>query len=201
MTERRTGEHCTDEELVRRAKAGDRVATEAILERYKSVVRARARRFFLAGGETEDLIQEGMVGLYEAINAYDGEKSPRLSFKNFSYLCITRRIMDAVKRAARDKNSPLNNYISIFSPHFDLTGGCNGEDEIIRVEDRTELLQKLSKALSALEFQIVVMYMDGMTCGQISEATGKDLKSIDNALQRSKKKLAKILQQPDGAGT
>ncbi len=184
----------TDEELVRLAKAGDRPATERILERYKSMVRARARRFFLAGGETEDLIQEGMVGLYEAINAYDEEKSPRMSFKNFSYLCISRRIMDAVKRAARGKNVPLNNYVSIFSPHFDLTGGYSAEEELIRVEDGTEFLQKLSKALSALEFQIVVMYMDGMTCGQISDATGRDLKSIDNALQRSKKKLAKILQ-------
>ena len=184
----------TDEELVRLAKADDRPATERILERYKSMVRARARRFFLAGGETEGLIQEGMVGLYEAINAYDEEKSPRMSFKNFSYLCISRRIMDAVKRAARGKNVPLNNYVSIFSPHFDLTGGYSAEEELIRVEDGTEFLQKLSKALSALEFQIVVMYMDGMTCGQISDATGRDLKSIDNALQRSKKKLAKILQ-------
>ena len=186
-------EELTDEQLVRSAKTGDRAAIEDVLQRYKSVVRARARQLFLAGGETEDLIQEGMVGLYEAINAYDEEREPHLSFKNFSYLCINRRIMDAVKSAARGKNGPLNDYISIFSPHFDLMGGYSAEDELIRVEDRTELLQKLSKALSALEFQIVVMYMDGLTCGQISEATGRDLKSIDNALQRSKRKLAKIL--------
>lgn len=183
----------TDEALVVLAKAGDSAAIETLLERYKSIVRARARRFFLAGGETEDLIQEGMVGLYEAINAYDEARAPRLSFKNFSYLCINRRIMDAVKSAARGKNGPLNNYISIFSPHFDLTGGCSAEEELIRVEDRTELLQKLSQALSALEFQIVVMYMDGLTCAQISEATGRNIRSIDNALQRSKKKLTKII--------
>lgn len=183
----------SDEELAIRAQGGDRLATETLLERYKHVVRARARCFFLVGGETEDLIQEGMVGLYEAITAYDGEKSKKSSFKNFSYLCISRRIMDAVKHDARGKNGPLNNYVSIFSPHFDLTGGYSAEDELIRTEDRTEFLQKISKVLSAFEFQIVVMYVDGMSYAQIAEATGKDTKSIDNALQRSKKKLINVL--------
>lgn len=188
-------ERASDEELVKRAQNGDQAATEELLERYKNVVRARARSFFLAGGETEDLIQEGMVGLYNAIHAYDGEKSARLSFKNFVYLCVSRRIIDAVKNAARDKNVPLNNYVSIFDLNFDLADENSAEEELIRTEDRTELLQKMSKALSAFEFRIVVMYMDGMSYVQIAEATGKDTKSIDNALQRSKKKLMGIFKK------
>jgi RNA polymerase sporulation-specific sigma factor len=185
----------SDEELVKRAQAGDRQATEEILERYKNVVRARARSFFLVGGETEDLIQEGMVGLYNAIHAYDEEKSQRVSFKNFVYLCVSRRIIDAVKSASRDKNAPLNNYVSIFDSDFELADDYSAEDELIETENRTEFLQKMSKALSAFEFQIVVMYMDGMSYAQIAEATGKDVKSVDNALQRSKKKLTGIFKR------
>jgi RNA polymerase sporulation-specific sigma factor len=184
----------SDEELVRKAQAGDRQATEQILERYKNVVRARARSFFLAGGETEDLIQEGMVGLYNAIHAYDEDKRKHVSFKNFVYLCVSRRIIDAVKSAARDKNAPLNNYVS-FDSDFDLADDYSAEDELIETENRTEFLQKISKALSAFEFRIVVMYMDGMSYTQIAEATGKDVKSVDNALQRSKKKLTGILKR------
>lgn len=191
------GAFVSDEELVSRAQKGDGAATEELLERYKHVVRARARGFFLAGGETEDLIQEGMVGLYEAITAYDVERGNKLSFKNFSYLCISRRIMDAVKQASRGKNGPLNNYVSIFSPHFDLTGGTSAEDELIRVEDGTEFLQKISKALSAFEFRVVVMYIDGMSYARMAEATGKDIKSVDNALQRSKKKLINVFMKKE----
>lgn len=183
----------SDEKLVAKAQSGDSDATDEIMERYKHVVRARARSFFLAGGETEDLIQEGMIGLYEAINAYKGEMEGKASFKNFSYLCITRRIVDAVKQAAREKNIPLNNYVSIFSPNFDLTDSYSADESLLRSEDRAEFFQKIAKVLSTFEFQIVVMYMDGMSYAQIAKATGKDAKSIDNALQRSKKKLAKAL--------
>ncbi len=187
-------ERKSDEELVLSAQGGDRAATEELLNRYKNVVRAQARSFFLIGGETEDLIQEGMVGLYAAVHDYDGGKDRRLSFKNFAYLCISRRIADAVKHAARDKNRPLNNYVSIFDPHFELADEFSAEEELIRREDRTEFLQKMSKALSPFEFQIVIMYMDGMSYARIAEATGKDVKSIDNALQRSKKKLMGIIR-------
>lgn len=185
----------SDEALVTRAHAGDQTAVEEILERYKGVVRARARSFFLAGGETEDLIQEGMVGLYRAVNAYDCEKIGRSSFKNFAYTCISRCIIDAVKRAARDKNRPLNNSISIFDPDFEAVDGYDAEEELIRVESRTELLERLSKALSDFEFRIFIMYMDGMSYARIVEATGKDYKSVDNALQRSKKKLIALLNK------
>jgi RNA polymerase sporulation-specific sigma factor len=135
-----------------------------------------------------------MVGLYNAVHAYDEEKSKHVSFKNFVYLCVSRRIIDAVKSAARDKNAPLNNYVS-FDSDFDLADDYSAEDELIETENRTEFLQKISKALSAFEFRIVVMYMDGMSYTQIAEATGKDVKSVDNALQRSKKKLTGILKR------
>ncbi|MBR7100364.1 MAG: sigma-70 family RNA polymerase sigma factor [Clostridia bacterium] len=182
----------SDEELVFQAKGGNHACMEALLNRYKHVVRARARSFFLAGGETEDLIQEGMVGLYEAITAYDSERSNKSSFKTFAALCISRRIIDAVKHASREKNTPLNNSVSISSLPYDIIDDCGIDEQLIRTEDRTEFLQKIGKILSPFEFQIVVMYMDGMTSVQMSEATGKDGKSIDNALQRSKKKLKSI---------
>ncbi len=177
----------SDETLVVKAQSGDTDCTNVLLERYKPVVRARARSFFLVGGETEDLIQEGMVGLYEAITVYNGKSS----FKNFAYLCISRRIIDAVKIAARGKNNPLNDAENL--GEIDLEGGYNAEEELIRIEDRSEFYKKISKALSVYEFKIFIMYVDGMSYSEISEATGKDFKSIDNALQRSKKKLIKIL--------
>jgi RNA polymerase sporulation-specific sigma factor len=108
---------------------------------------------------------------------------------------VSRRIIDAVKSASRDKNAPLNNYVSIFDSDFELADDYSAEDELIETENRTEFLQKMSKALSAFEFQIVVMYMDGMSYAQIAEATGKDVKSVDNALQRSKKKLTGIFKR------
>ncbi|MBP5242585.1 MAG: sigma-70 family RNA polymerase sigma factor, partial [Clostridia bacterium] len=132
----------TDEELVKKAQSGDQTATEEILERYKHVVRARARRFFLAGGETEDLLQEGMVGLYQAINAYDAQKERRMSFKNFAYLCIARRMTDAVRKASRGQKDALYNYVSIFEPQLDLAEDRNAEEEVIRIEDGGELLQR-----------------------------------------------------------
>lgn len=195
MTKKKTEQAIPDEELVARAQGGNQSATEELMERYKSAVRARARSFFLVGGETEDLIQEGMVGLYRAVHAYDCKKEGRQSFKNFAYLCITRCIIDAVKSATRDKNRPLNNYVSIFDPDFEATDAYDAEEEIIEVESRGEMLEKMSKALSDFEFRIFVMYMDGMSYARIVEVTGKDYKSVDNALQRSKKKLIAILNK------
>lgn len=183
-----------DEELVALAQKGDHGAEEELMNRYKNPVRARARSFFLNGGETEDLIQEGMMGLFTAIHKYDGEKEGRLSFKNFAYLCISSRIVDAVRSAGRGKNRPLNDSVSIFDPNVEIADEFSAEDEMIRQEDRAEFLQKIGKALSSFEFRIVVMYMEGVSYAQIAETTGKDIKSVDNALQRSKKKLMKIIR-------
>lgn len=177
-----------DEALVARAKRGDNAAAEALLLRYKNAVRARARGFFLAGGETDDLVQEGMVGLYSAIVDYDSQSDK--SFKNFAYLCVTRRILDAVKKASRNKNVPLNDYVSISDPDFQsLSEGETPEDYLIGDESRAEFRMRLMKELSDFEFRVLTMYLEGLSYAHIGEATGKDFKSIDNALARSKKKL------------
>ena len=184
----------TDESLVERAQAGDKQATEELLSRYAGLVRGRARGFFLVGGETEDLIQEGMIGLYRAVSEYRTDREGGMSFKNFAYLCVSRRIIDAVKASARKKNVPLNNYVSLFQSEWEMPVS-SPKDEVIRGEDRREFLQKMSKELSDFEFRVTVMYMDGLSCAEICEATGKEEKSVDNAIQRSKKKLQKLLKR------
>ena len=186
MSQQRT----PDEVLVQKAQSGDKQAMEILFFRYGGVIRSKARGFFLAGGETEDLVQEGMMGLYEAVSDYrQGEKS--MSFKNFAHLCISRKIIDAVKSSARKKNIPLNNYVSLFSIDWEEPEK-DPEEELILSENRRELMQKISGALSDFEFKITIMYIDGMTTSEICAGTGKDCKSVDNALQRSKKKLQKL---------
>lgn len=188
----RSAEKISDERLVELSRQGEGQATEEILRRYTGAVRGVARGFFLAGGETEDLIQEGMMGLCRAITDFkEGEKHS--SFKNFAYLCIKRRILDAVKASARKKNTPLNNYVA-FSEDWEVPG-FSPEEELINSENRREFMQKISKELSDAEFRITVMYMDGMSCAEICEATGRNEKSVDNAIQRSKRKLQKILKR------
>ncbi len=153
-----------------------------------NTVLARARGFFLAEGDTDDLVQEGMIGLYSAINEYSEREGK--SFKNFAYLCITRQILDAVKHSRRRKNSPLNNSVSLFDPHLEaFVGEENPEDFLLDDESRAEFRLKLMRELSDFEFRVMTMYLEGMNYSDICEATGKDMKSVDNALARSKKKL------------
>ncbi len=184
----------SDEALVALAQNGDKQATEELLTRHAGLVRGCARGFFLIGGETEDLIQEGMIGLYGAIRDYrEGETAS--SFKNFAYLCISRRIIDAVKKSAGKKNAPLNDATPIgVWDDKDASNSFNPEDWLILRDDRREFRQKISGVLSDFEFKVTTMYMDGMTCAEICEATGKTAKSVDNALQRSKKKLQEVLR-------
>ena len=184
----------SDEELVTLAQKGDKQAMEELLIRHAGLVRGCARGFFLIGGETEDLIQEGMIGLYGAIGDYRQDETAS-SFKNFAYLCISRRIIDAVKTSARKKNSPLNDATLIgLGAEKELSKYSNPEDWLILRDDRREFRQKMSGVLSDFEFKVATMYMDGMTCAEICEATGKTAKSVDNALQRSKKKLQEVLR-------
>ncbi len=180
-----------DESLVKKAQNGDITATERLLRRYMNTVRARARGFFLVGGETDDLVQEGMIGLYAAIGDY--KEGCGKSFKNFAYLCVTRNILDAIRRSGRRKNVPLNNYVSLFDPDLStFAEEETPEDFLIDTESNAEFRMKLMKELSDFEFRVVAMYLEGMSYAEICEATGKDAKSIDNALARSKKKLLKI---------
>ena len=170
-----------DEELVLSAQAGDKVAQEELLNRYKDAVRARARKFFLAGGETEDLVQEGMIGLYCAVRDY--QPSQGKTFKNFAYLCVTRRIYDALRIDGRhpvpDGGDPDCIAQEVSSP----------EDIYIDDETRLEFDARLLKVLSDFEYRVIRLYLDGTSYAVISESTGKDVKSIDNALARAKKKL------------
>lgn len=180
-----------DEELVALSNAGDKQATEALLLRHAGLVRGCARGFFLVGGETEDLIQEGMIGLYNAIEDYKPKEG---SFKKFASLCISRRIIDAVKAAARKKNMPLNYYVS-FMDEDPVFSGLSPEDMLILSDDRREFRQKMSRVLSDFEFKVTTMYIDGLSCAEICEMAGKSAKSVDNAIQRSKRKLQEILKK------
>ena len=188
----------TDETLVALAQSGDKLAMEELLLRYTGLVRVCARGFFLVGGETEDLIQEGMIGLYNAVIDYkprisEGKENSK-SFKNFAGMCITRRIIDAVKASARKKNLPLGYYASPLHDEWADTD-LSPEDRIILNDDRREFRQKMSKVLSDFEFKVTTMYVEGMSCDEICDATGKPAKSVDNAIQRSKRKLQQILKK------
>ncbi len=178
----------SDEALVVRAQKGDASATEQLLRRYAGTVRAHARRFFLAGGETDDLVQEGMIGLYAAVREYRAEEGK--SFKNFAYLCVRRHILDAVKASARRKNGPLNESVSLSDPDLGAQAEEGSpEDLVLEGEEEREFRKRLTKELSDFEFRVMTMYLDGMSYAEICEATGKNNKSIDNALTRAKKKL------------
>ena len=173
----------TDESLVERAQAGDKQATEELLSRYAGLVRGRARGFFLVGGETEDLIQEGMIGLYRAVSEYRVDREGGMSFKNFAYLCVSRRIYDALRAAGRPRE---------YGGDPDtLSEGGTPEDTLLAGEMRAELRLRLTGTLSDFEFRVVTLWLEGMSYASIARVTGKDMKSIDNALARSKKKLQK----------
>lgn len=175
----------TDEELVTLCQSGDKSAWEQLYSRYKPRVRAIAHRFFLSGSEAEDLVQEGMFGLISAVNGY---KKSGTGFSGYAYYCIYHKIVDAVKKSFGAKHSALNNFLPIVEmseEHY----SPNPEDEIIRREDKRELLRKMSRILSSLEFKAMVLYTDGLTIAEIAAELGKDYKSIDNAINRAKRKL------------
>lgn len=177
-----------DEELALLAQQGDGAAAEELLLRYRNAVRSRARKYFLEGGETEDLVQEGMIGLYSAIRGYNAASGK--SFKNFAYLCVTRRIYDVLRIAGRHKMGD-----DVLCDPDSFSEGDTPEDFLIEGESRAEFRLKLMRALSDFEFRVVTMYLEGMSYAAIAEVTGKDMKSIDNALFRSKKKLQKAFSE------
>lgn len=177
----------TDDLLATAAQRGDKAAEEELLRRYAGLVRAAARQYFLRGGETEDLIQEGMIGLYGAIRDYSKEKNS--SFKNFAYVCVEHRILDAVRTSAKKGNAPLNTSVPLFAAEG-VEAGDNPLDRMIRIENHREFIRKMTGALSDLEYRVMTMYIDGFSVSEICEATGKSSKSVDNAVQRGKKKLS-----------
>ena len=190
-----------DDTLCQQAAQGNREAEEALVLRYRQLVRACARPFFLAGGDSEDLIQEGMVGLLMAIREYDAEKAA--SFRTFAELCVRRRLYSVLRAAARDKRRALNQSISLNAPGFDSSSCASGprtmaqrnpEEFLIDREYTAALLSGVRKQLSALEAVILGYYLDGLTCGEIARLSGRPLKSVDNAVQRIRRKVARQIQ-------
>ena len=184
----------TDEELALLCQNGDRQAKEVLAGRYADLVRKIARRFFLVGGELDDLIQEGMMGFVSAMDDYKFVEKGK-SFKNFAYLCVYRRMVDAVKKSVSIKNKPLNTGVSLDTTDFWVLPAPSPEDEMIMLDESKELRQIMIKTLSDFEFKIFTMYLDGMPSAEICEATGKPFKSVDNAIQRSKKKLQAVFKK------
>ena len=205
MYTNREFEAMADEQIVRLAQEADGAALEYLLNKYKNFVRTKARSYFLIGADHEDIVQEGMIGLYKAIRDYRAEKLS--SFRAFAELCVTRQIITAIKTATRQKHIPLNSYISLNRPIYeedsDRTlldvmaeeGRSNPEDMIIDREDLSMIEGKIGQMLSDLEKEVLVRYMDGKSYVEIAEEMHRHVKSIDNALQRIKRKLLKYLEE------
>lgn len=195
---------CTDSELCARAADGDREAEELLVTRYYGMVRACARPLFLVGGDGEDLIQEGMFGLIQAIREYDAGKTA--SFRTYAETCIRNRLFSALRAASRGKHYPLNESISLDTPFFDSTSYTPGtldpshtDPELLIAErDHVEsLLESTSKQLSEFEAKILGYYLEGLSCREIAEAVGKSPKSVDNAVQRVRRKAAQHIISGD----
>ncbi len=193
-------EQYADEPLCAMAAEGDRMAEDALVMRYHRLVRICARPYFLAGGDSEDLIQEGMVGLLSAIREFDGGRDA--SFRTFSEICIRSRLISAIKAAARDKHAPLNNYVSFESPlldgssyHFQYgshrAGQQNPEDVMIDREAFRERMDILQCQLSGFEAKILGLYLNGLSYSEIAAEVQRSAKSVDNAVQRIRRKVAR----------
>ena len=192
----------SDEELVLKYRNGDEKAVEFLLEKYKNLVRKEARSFFLTDGDNEDLLQEGMIGLYKAIRDYDGEKN--VGFMSFAALCISRQIKTAITKSQRMKNTPLNNYLSLDTPVTDEMGDDavlldilpspedNPENLIIAREQYIQLFDEVYESLSKLETEVLECFMQGLSYNEIAKLLNKDSKAIDNAMQRIRSKINSI---------
>ena len=191
-----------DEQLLAKIHAGDRVAQDYLIDRYKNFVKVKTRLYFMIGADKEDMMQEGMIGLYKAIRDYKADK--QASFAVFAEVCVTRQIITAIKAASRQKHIPLNSYVSLNKTIFDddektymdtLTESCvtSPEELLIGREGRHHIETHMNAALSTLEGRVLSLYLQGKTYMEISEIINKDEKAIDNALQRVRKKVSKIL--------
>ena len=202
--------HMTDEEVVHLCQQGDSLAQEYVFNKYKNFVRSKARSYFLIGADHEDIVQEGMIGLYKAFRDYRPDKLS--SFRAFAELCITRQIITAIKTATRQKHIPLNSYVSLNKPLYDeesdrtlldviIEGrASNPEELIIGQEDLSSIHAKIDEVLSSLEQEVLRSYLDGKSYQEIADNLGRHVKSIDNALQRVKRKLEKYLEESEREG-
>jgi RNA polymerase sporulation-specific sigma factor len=203
-TAREDFENVEDEKLVDLVREGNSSALEYLINKYKNFVRAKARSYFLIGADREDIVQEGMIGLYKAIRDFKEDKLS--SFKAFAELCITRQIITAIKTATRQKHIPLNSYVSLDKPIYDEesertlldiisgTKVMDPEDLVINQEEFDDIELKMDELLSDLERKVLMLYLDGRTYQEISVDLNRHVKSIDNALQRVKRKLERYLE-------
>ena len=194
--------NCDDEELICLACQGDLIAEESLINKYKKLVKIKARSYFLIGADTEDIIQEGMIGLYKAVRNYQFKKLS--SFKAFAELCITRQIITAIKSATRQKHIPLNSYISLNRPIYnedsdrtllDIVDNMSindPQDLFLNSEKLNNLKVRIKRILSELERDVLESYLDAKSYQEIAADLGRHVKSIDNALQRIKRKLELI---------
>jgi RNA polymerase sporulation-specific sigma factor len=192
-----------DEEVVQQAKEGNCKAAEYLINKYKNFVRVKARSYFLIGADREDIVQEGMIGLYKAIRDFRQDKLS--SFRAFAELCITRQIITAIKTATRQKHIPLNSYVSLNKPLYDeesdrtlldiLSGSrvTDPEELIISREEFVNIESKIGEILSDLEWEVLMSYLQGKSYQEIACDLDRHVKSIDNALQRVKRKLERYL--------
>jgi len=176
----------SDEELCALVAVGRRDAEEELVKRYLRPVRVYARPYFLAGGDSEDLIQEAMFGLLKAIREFDPSRDAR--FRTFAEVCIRNRIRSAVTNAARSKHAPLNDSVPFESPMLGV--GVSPEEQYISREEETELLTCLKQQLSPLEHRVLELFLLGLSYQEISEQVGRSIKSVDNAVQRIRRKVA-----------
>lgn len=194
-----------DEDVVEFAREGDDAALEYLINKYKNFVRAKARSYFLIGADREDIIQEGMIGLYKAIRDFRMDKLS--SFRAFAELCITRQIITAIKTATRQKHIPLNSYVSLNKPIYDedsdrtlldvISGSkiSDPEELIISREEFDDIEEKMGEILSSLEWKVLMSYLEGKSYQEIAVDLKRHVKSIDNALQRVKRKLERYLEK------
>lgn len=198
----------TDEEVIQYIRSGETNGVDYLLEKYKNIVRQKARSLFLIDGDKDDLIQEGMIGLFKAVRDYNREKDN--SFYSFANLCVSRQIYSAIKASNRKKNLPLNTYISLYSPAYKedqesddqsvladivyLQNDLNPEELVIDKENTSMIEYELESRLSEFEKKVLSLYLEGVKYIEIAKILKKEPKSIDNALQRIKGKLNKVLK-------
>lgn len=191
-------EQLPDEELCALCQSGNRNAEEILATRYHRLVRSVARPYFLAGGDSEDLLQEGMLGLIKAMREYDSRRE--VQFSTFAEVCIRRRLFSVLKAASSGKHQPLNQAIPLNPSFFDATTASDQADPEVLLIDRektADLLENACKQLSAFEAEILGYYLDGLTCREIAHTVGRPPKSVENAVQRIRRKIGRELQFGD----
>lgn len=197
-----------DIELVMLAKKGNTKAISILINKYKNFVRSRSKSYFIVGADKEDIVQEGLIGLFKAIRDYNPDK--KTSFRAFAELCIMRQIITAIKTATRQKHLPLNSYVSLNKPIFEDNGErvmadviastrtCNPEEIYVALELTKSIKEKMKKYLSGLESKVLVEYLKGLSYYEVAKNIGKHIKSVDNALQRIKRKIQETIKEAYG---